>query len=73
MVLSGSKPERKRYRKRWKPPGESLSPGNTVPIRNFLRKESDLAKIPSGKRKKENEHENVITKKIRVGTPTKGS
>ena len=67
---SGLEPKRRTYKKRWKPPGESLSPGNTVSIRNFLRKESDLAKEPKGKRKLDENTNLETSKKPKVGKRT---
>ena len=71
VVLSGSKPKRRTYKKRWKTTGERLSPGNTVPIKNFLKKESTLVENPSGKRKIEQICNEETSKKHRVGTKTR--
>ena len=61
--------KRRNNRRKWKTTGESLSPGNTVPIKNFFRSVPAIAKEPTGKRKIETEvTEN--SKKPRVGTRT---
>ena len=61
--------KRRNIRRKWRTTGESLSPGNTVPIKNFFRSVPAIAKEPTGKRKIETE-EIEKSKKPRVGTRT---